>query len=236
MASSTESLIWSAHLVGVALGDRLRREREGLRHHSAFFILRWTVGQRAASRTLSRMMPASSVLGSNGSSSTPPSASTMIARLVSTSKPGVGLRDVVPDDEVEVLGAQIARPRWPRGPRSRRRTRRAPGPAASPARGRSRSRASARGRSRGSPRASSACGRAAAFGRKSAIAAAITMTSCSAQRAMTASCISAAVCTDTISRRRRRRPADGGDEGDRAPRAGRRPRPPRSPVCPTTGW
>ncbi len=90
------------HLVGVAFGDRLRREREVTHEELS------REGRRSSRpATLSKMTPARSDLASSGSA-LPPSASRMTARLVSTSKPASGC-DVVAHDEVEAFGAQLLR-------------------------------------------------------------------------------------------------------------------------------
>ena len=112
---------------------------------------------------------------------------------------GVGLGDVVPDDEVEALRLELPRRVRDEVVRSRPRTRPAPDRVAWRARGRRRSRGWARARSRGRLRPSSSCGRAAPWAGNRPPRRPCTMTSMSAARERTASCISAAVCTLTIS-------------------------------------
>ena len=189
IASSTASLIWSDILSGwpsVTDSDVKVRLMQSLFWSS----------KRA---TLSRMTPARSDFASSGNVSIPPSASRRTARLVSTSKPASGCEMSLPTIRsrrlVRSLLGRVAR----RGRRSRPRTRPAPDPAAS-SRPRS-TRKSWVGSSTisGMPSCFLSLRLGGSLGRKSATAAAITITSVAGARPSTASCISAAVCTDTIS-------------------------------------
>src|SRR5262249_6379235 len=72
-----------AHLVGMAFGDRLRREDEALRHQRSPV-------RPSSAVTLSRITPATPALVRKGTSTMLPAASSSVTRFVSTSKPASG--------------------------------------------------------------------------------------------------------------------------------------------------
>ena len=135
-------------------------------------------------------------------------------------EPGVGLGDVVADDEVEALAPAASRRRAPPGRRSRPRTPPAPGPA-----GLSRPRSTRKswvGSSTisGMPSCFLSLRFGGSLGRKSATAAAITTTS--ARRRPAHHCVlhlGRGLHRHDLDARRRG-PADGGDEGDVGAAAG----------------
>ena len=136
----------------------------------------------------------------------------IVTALVSCWKPTLRRADVVGDDQIEVLAAQLALPRWRPDRRSRRRSRPASGRAACVRRAPARMSGVGSRTISGTPSSFLILPGSATFGRKSATAAAMTTTSAVDASASTAACISAAVSTGTQLGAGRRGQADRRDQ------------------------